>query len=109
MLASALALVPGTGPIDRKLGKLVGLNVFRILLDASFHSPENAHSLIIGGLAFIYHAKPRYTKDMALWIDPSRDNVKRANAALSDFGSPHLLNPDADEEILQLGMAPPFA
>lgn len=25
--------------------------------------------LIIGGLAFIYHAKPRYTKDMDLWID----------------------------------------
>jgi len=62
--------------------------------------------LIIGGLAFIYHAKPRYTKDMDLWIDPSRDNVKRANAALADFGSPHLLNPDADEEILQLGVAP---
>jgi hypothetical protein len=47
MLASALPMVPGTGPIDRKLGKLVGLNVFQILLDASFHSPENAHSLSI--------------------------------------------------------------
>jgi hypothetical protein len=62
--------------------------------------------LIIGGLAFIYHAKPRYTKDMDIWIDPSRDNVKRANAALVEFGSPHLLNPDVDEEILQLGVAP---
>ena len=30
--------------------------------------------LIIGGLAFIYHAKPRYTKDMDLWIDPDRLN-----------------------------------
>jgi hypothetical protein len=27
--------------------------------------------LIIGGLAFIYHAKPRYTKDLDLWIDPT--------------------------------------
>ena len=27
--------------------------------------------LIIGGLAFIYHAKPRYTKDMDLWVDPA--------------------------------------
>ena len=62
--------------------------------------------LIIGGLAFIYHAKPRYTKDMDLWIDPSRDNVKRANAALAEFGSPYFLNPDAQEEILQLGVAP---
>ena len=25
--------------------------------------------LIVGGLAFIYHAKPRYTKDMDLWVD----------------------------------------
>lgn len=62
--------------------------------------------LIIGGLAFIYHAKPRYTKDMDLWIDASRDNVKRANAALTEFGSPHLLNPDVVAEILQLGVAP---
>lgn len=33
--------------------------------------------LIIGGLAFIYHAKPRYTKDMDLWVDPdSRIAIK---------------------------------
>ncbi|MGE5842677.1 MAG: hypothetical protein ACM335_10385 [Deltaproteobacteria bacterium] len=62
--------------------------------------------LIIGGLAFIYHAKPRYTKDMDIWIDPNKDNVKRANMALAEFGSPYLLNPDSDEEILQLGVAP---
>jgi hypothetical protein len=43
---------------------------------------------------------------MDLWIDPSSDNVERTNAALSEFGSPHLLNPDAVEEILQLGVAP---
>jgi hypothetical protein len=62
--------------------------------------------LVIGGLAFIYHAKPRYTKDMDLWVDPSEDNVKRANIALAEFGSPFLLNPENDEEILQLGVAP---
>lgn len=62
--------------------------------------------LIIGGLAFIYHAKPRYTKDMDLWIDSMPANVKRANAALAEFGSPYLLNPDNDEEILQLGVDP---
>lgn len=62
--------------------------------------------LVIGGLAFIYHAKPRYTKDMDLWVDPSEDNVKRANIALAEFGSPYLLNPANKEEILQLGVAP---
>ena len=43
--------------------------------------------LIIGGLAFIFHAKPRYTKDVDLWIDPERGNVERANQALAAFGS----------------------
>jgi len=62
--------------------------------------------LIIGGLAFIYHAKPRYTKDMDLWIGPDPANVERANRALADFGSPHLLDPGRNGEILQLGVAP---
>ena len=62
--------------------------------------------LIIGGLAFIFHAKPRFTKDIDLWIDPDPDNVQRANQALSEFGSPYTLEPDQPEEILQLGVAP---
>ena len=40
--------------------------------------------LIIGGLAFIYHAKPRYTKDMDLWIGPDPENIARANRALAE-------------------------
>lgn len=62
--------------------------------------------LVIGGLAFIYHARPRYTKDMELWIDPSPRNVQRANAALAEFGSPHLLTVDEPDEILQIGLPP---
>ena len=62
--------------------------------------------LIIGGLAFIYHAKPRYTKDMDLWIDPASKNVERTNRALAKFGSPFSLNPHNLEEILQLGVEP---
>jgi len=62
--------------------------------------------LVIGGLAFIYHAKPRFTKDMDLWIDPEPGNVEKANMALRDFGSPYLLDAGHPEEILQLGVAP---
>lgn len=62
--------------------------------------------LIIGGLAFIYHAKPRYTKDMDLWIDPSPGNIRRANQALAEFGSPTLLAPDEPTQIVQIGVAP---
>ncbi len=62
--------------------------------------------LIVGGLAFIFHAKPRYTKDMDLWLDPDPDNVRRANQALVAFGSPELMATDSPDEILQLGVAP---
>ena len=62
--------------------------------------------LIIGGLAFIYHAKPRYTKDMDIWVEPETENISRANQALSEFGSPYLLSSDNPREILQLGVAP---
>ncbi len=62
--------------------------------------------LIVGGLAFIYHAKPRYTKDIDLWVDPDPENVVRVNRALGEFGSPSLIDPDDPNEILQLGNAP---
>ena len=62
--------------------------------------------LIVGGLAFIYHAKPRYTKDIDIWIDPTPENVKKANEALAEFGSPYLLTINNPEEILQIGVEP---
>lgn len=62
--------------------------------------------LIIGGLAFIYHAKPRFTKDIDLWIDPSAKNITRANRALAEFGSPLLLDCGATDEIVQIGLPP---
>jgi hypothetical protein len=65
-----------------------------------------ARYLVIGGLAFIFHAKPRYTKDMDLWIAPDPENVRRANRALAEFGRPVLLDPEKVDEILQLGVAP---
>lgn len=77
---------------------------FEDLLDA--FERFGVRYLVIGGLAFIFHAKPRYTKDMDLWIDPDRVNVAQANQALADFGSPYLLDPTDVDEILQLGVAP---
>jgi hypothetical protein len=62
--------------------------------------------LIVGGLAFIYHAKPRYTKDMDIWVDPTPSNIERANSALKEFPSPDLLSAGRHTEILQLGIEP---
>jgi len=77
---------------------------FEDILDL-FHRHEVRY-LIVGGLAFIFHAKPRYTKDIDLWIDAEPDNVGRANRALTEFGSPELMSVDNPGEVLQLGVAP---
>jgi hypothetical protein len=39
---------------------------FEDLLDA--FERFGVRYLVIGGLAFIFHARPRYTRDMDLWI-----------------------------------------
>jgi hypothetical protein len=67
---------------------------------------QRVRYLIIGGLAFIYHAKPRFTKDIDLWIDPAALNIHRANRALTEFGSPLLLDCGAVDEIVQIGLPP---
>lgn len=77
---------------------------FTDLLDA--FTRRNVRYLIVGGLAFIYHAKPRFTKDMDVWIEPAQDNLERANLALAEFGSPSLLDTDNPQSILQIGLPP---
>jgi hypothetical protein len=60
--------------------------------------------LVIGGLAFIHHAKPRYTKDIDIWVDPSAENIERANQALAEFGSPYLMEFGKSDEVVQVGL-----
>ena len=62
--------------------------------------------LIIGGYAFAFHARPRYTKDLDLFIEPTAGNIKHVNEALVEFGSPFLVAHDRPGEILQLGVEP---
>jgi len=67
--------------------------------------------LVVGAHAVAFHARPRATKDLDLFIDPTRDNAERVLAAIriffggSDLGLSvdDLLDPDA---IVQLGVAP---
>lgn len=62
--------------------------------------------LVIGGVAFVFHVKPRYTKDLDIWVDSARDNVMRANQALAEFGSPHLMDAGNADQVLQIGVPP---
>jgi len=54
-------------------------------LFASFNA-RNVKVLIVGGYAVAFHAKPRFTKDIDLWVEPTPENAERLLAALSDFG-----------------------
>lgn len=42
--------------------------------------------LVVGGYAFAFHAKPRYTKDLDILIEPTPENAQRLLKALADFG-----------------------
>lgn len=44
--------------------------------------------LIVGAYAVAFHAEPRYTKDIDIWIDPESNNADRAWKALTDYGAP---------------------
>lgn len=52
-----------------------------------FHA-HGVKYLVVGGLAVIFHAQPRYTKDMDLFIRADPANAKAIYAALAEFGAP---------------------
>lgn len=71
---------------------------------------HKARYCIIGAFALAFHSRPRYTKDIDILIEASRDNAKRVLKALDEFGfgSLDLTDEDLIEEgnIIQLGYEP---
>jgi len=70
----------------------------------------NVRYLVVGAYAVTFHAQPRFTKDLDIWIDAHGDNAQRAWEALAKFGAPlddvtpsDLATPGM---ILQIGVAP---
>ena len=66
--------------------------------------------LMVGGYAVSFHAEPRFTKDLDVWVEPTPANAVAAHRALSAFGAPmedvrpaDLSNPGL---IVQLGVPP---
>ena len=47
--------------------------------------------LVVGGYAVGVHGRPRYTKDLDLWVRPTDENLARVRAALQAFGAPEAL------------------
>ncbi len=66
--------------------------------------------LVVGAYAVIFHTEPRYTKDLDIWIDPTRKNAQKVYQALKSFGAPlqaltleDLMNP---KMVYQVGVEP---
>jgi hypothetical protein len=66
--------------------------------------------LVVGGYAVGVHGRPRATKDLDVWVEPSQDNAPRVIRALREFGSPLMGLTAADFARagvgLQIGVAP---
>jgi hypothetical protein len=59
---------------------------YKDLLSA-FHA-HGVRYLIVGGYAVIFHAQPRFTKDIDFFIKADLANAHAIYAALADFGAP---------------------
>lgn len=44
--------------------------------------------LVVGGYAVMHYSQPRFTKDLDLWLEPTKENAKRVVAAFAEFGMP---------------------
>ncbi len=71
---------------------------------------HEAKFVVVGAHAVAYHAKPRYTKDFDLLVEPNAANGERVVAALEEFGFGGLGIVATDfaspGRILQLGVPP---
>ncbi len=73
-------------------------------------SSERAEFLIVGAYAVMAVTEPRYTKDLDVWIRPTRTNARRVYRALEKFGAPlsNLRVSDLERRgiIFQIGIEP---
>jgi hypothetical protein len=76
----------------------------------SLFNEESVRYLIVGGFALAAYGRPRYTKDLDVWIDPAGDNPARVYRALARFGAPLGDITAADlgdsDAVVQLGVEP---
>ncbi len=59
---------------------------------------NNVRYLIVGGYAVMHYCQPRFTKDLDIWIEPSKPNTRRLMAAFAGFGLPLIAVTPADFE-----------
>jgi len=71
---------------------------------------KGVSALVVGAHAVAFHAKPRFTNDLGILVEPTEDNARRIIAALTDFGVADLDVTVADlatpDRIVQIGVPP---
>lgn len=81
---------------------------FRELL--SLFNAESVRYLIVGGFALAHYGRPRYTKDLDIWIDRAEENSRKVFRALARFGAPLETLTDRDfaepDIVFQVGVEP---
>jgi hypothetical protein len=107
---------------DERLAQMEDLRSDWASMNGEQHPPNRDHGdflaclnrqsvrvLVVGAHALAVHAKPRYTKDLDLFVEPSVENARRIVAAIADFGFGDLGISESDfleHRIVQLGMPP---
>ncbi len=73
-------------------------------------SAANAEFLVVGAHAVMFYTVPRYTKDLDVWVRPTRSNARRVHRALEAFGAPlgelSIEDLATSGTIFQMGIAP---
>src|SRR5690554_1933862 len=70
---------------------------------------HEVHYLLVGGQAVIAHGYPRLTKDLDLWVRPTKENGARVLGALTTFGFAPEITVEQFEDprtLLMLGREP---
>jgi hypothetical protein len=66
--------------------------------------------LVVGGYAVGFHGRPRFTKDLDVWVEPTSENLGRVKAALVEFGAPSEMIAHLElarpEDVLWMGVPP---
>ena len=73
-------------------------------------SNERVEFLIVGAYAVMAVTEPRYTKDLDVWVRPSRTNARRVYRALEAFGAPlsnlRMRDLECEGIVFQIGVEP---
>lgn len=87
------------------VGACRGFEAFFALLNE-----KRVRYLVIGGVAYNFHAPPRATKDIDVWVEPDPGNLERLVEAIGSFGFPtgglDACSLAESDKILMLGRVP---